>query len=571
MRKYAGYFFIVIIFFVLKVNGQVQLIDNNKIINASEQDYFYVYTEAIKLSLFGDYIRSLSLFNECLKIKPNSAAVHFQISQIYYKAGDIQKAKANVLLASKYDSENIWYIQLLADIYELQAKYDSSIIMYKKIIERSPDNPDILMKIATLYETEKKYKEAMKYLDSIDKIFGNSKEVAIIRYRIYEKQSKSEKAYDQLKFALNLGDDEYSLNGMMAEFYHKNKMQDSAQVYYSKIYPDYKEDPLVVFSISEFLMDEGNYDSTRTILIDWIKSKSINNALKNKYIYGIFQEDSKFQKYKPILDTVLSVYYDRNIEDIAVNSIFADIEFKLGNFRKSATALKRIISLDRNSYPAYEQLIYCENITGNEDSVIKYSEMALINFKEISVPYLFYGSALLKKENYNEAIEVLNKGLAYVNESDLRVQFYSLLAECYNENMQYENSDFYYNAAIKLDEENNGIKNNYAYYLALRKERLNFAKKLSKQTLKIEPKNSTYLDTYGWILFMQEKYKTAERYIKRAISNGGNSDNAILLHYSDIQLKLNLKEEAIETLNEALKFSNQEESDDIKKRIKELK
>jgi tetratricopeptide (TPR) repeat protein len=571
MRRCISYLFITFILTVTYTNGQVQLMNNNKIVNVTEQDYYYVYTEAVKIGLFGDYIRALSLFNECLKIKPYSAAVHFQISQIYYKAGDLKKAKYHSLLASKYNSENNWYLQFLAEIYELQENFDSSIFIYNKIEENNKENPSIILKLAALYETEKKYFEALKCLENIDKIIGNSKEVAIMRYRIYEKQNQSVKAYDQLKLALSMDDEDYSINGMMAEFYNKNNRRDSAYFFYSKIYPDYKEDPLVVFSLSEFLMEENNYDSTKAILIDWIANKTVSNNLKNKYIYGLLQEEKKFEKYRPVLDTILNVYYKKNNEDITVSSIYADIEFRLGNYRKSANALKKILSVDKRNYLVYEQLIYCENFIGTEDSVIKYAGQAILLFKEIPIPYLFYGSALVKKGNYDEAIEILAKGIEFVQDSSLKVNFYSLMAESYNGNLQYENSDFYYDSAILLDENNNGVKNNYAYYLAVRKERLNFAKTLSKQTLKTEPRNPTFLDTYGWILFMQERYRAAERYIKMALIYGGDSDSTILLHYSEIQRMLDRKLEAIETLKEALKYSGEEESEVIKKKLSELK
>ena len=50
----------------------------------------------------------------------------------------------------------------------------------------------------------------------------------------------------------------------------------------------------------------------------------------------------------------------------------------------------------------------------------------------------------------------------------------------------------------------------------------------------MEPGNSTYLDTYAWVLFMKERYLEAKYIIERAIDNGGDVNDVIVEHYGDI-------------------------------------
>ena len=59
---------------------------------------------------------------------------------------------------------------------------------------------------------------------------------------------------------------------------------------------------------------------------------------------------------------------------------------------------------------------------------------------------------------------------------------------------------------------------------------------MSYKTVKAEPKNSTYLDTFAWILFMQERYAEAKIYIDQALQNKDDSlDNSVILeHAGDI-------------------------------------
>jgi hypothetical protein len=58
---------------------------------------------------------------------------------------------------------------------------------------------------------------------------------------------------------------------------------------------------------------------------------------------------------------------------------------------------------------------------------------------------------------------------------------------------------------------------------------------MSAKTVELEPKNSTYLDTYAWILYQQESYTLAKFYIERAVDNLSNEEEhgVVLEHYGD--------------------------------------
>jgi hypothetical protein len=45
------------------------------------------------------------------------------------------------------------------------------------------------------------------------------------------------------------------------------------------------------------------------------------------------------------------------------------------------------------------------------------------------------------------------------------------------------------------------------------------AEQMSRKTIEAEPDNSTYLDTYAWILHLQNQDFLAQYYIQKAIEN----------------------------------------------------
>ncbi len=66
------------------------------------------------------------------------------------------------------------------------------------------------------------------------------------------------------------------------------------------------------------------------------------------------------------------------------------------------------------------------------------------------------------------------------------------------------------------------------------------------QVIKIEPNNSTYLDTYAWIYFVKGKYLMAKTYIEKAIENDKTNSSELVDHYGDILYMTGDKEKALE-------------------------
>ena len=99
-----------------------------------------------------------------------------------------------------------------------------------------------------------------------------------------------------------------------------------------------------------------------------------------------------------------------------------------------------------------------------------------------------------------------------------------------------------YEQALKLDPEYCPVLNNYAYFLCLRKCRLRKAEKMSLITVTKEPDNPTYLDTYGWILYLRGKAEKAKPVFKHAMLYGGKDSAVVLMHYSLVLEKLGEKD-----------------------------
>lgn len=81
-----------------------------------------------------------------------------------------------------------------------------------------------------------------------------------------------------------------------------------------------------------------------------------------------------------------------------------------------------------------------------------------------------------------------------------------------------------YERILEIDPYHLEVLNDYAYLLATQGGDLNKAERMSAITIREEPNNAAYLDTYGWILHLKGENELAQFYLVRALRNAENED-----------------------------------------------
>jgi len=69
------------------------------------------------------------------------------------------------------------------------------------------------------------------------------------------------------------------------------------------------------------------------------------------------------------------------------------------------------------------------------------------------------------------------------------------------------------------------VLNNYAYHLATHGGDLTKAEQMSAVTIREQPNNPVYLDTYGWILHLKGQDELAKFYLNKALWNAQKTGN----------------------------------------------
>jgi len=169
----------------------------------------------------------------------------------------------------------------------------------------------------------------------------------------------------------------------------------------------------------------------------------------------------------------------------------------------------------------------------------------------------------------NDQPEMAEKWLSEATNAPARRNFrsivYGSLGDVKTDLDKWEEAVEAYETALRLDSNNHNAMNNYAYYLSVRGERLDYAQQMAERAIALEPVNAAYLDTIGWIHFKKGNYEDARKYIKMSIETGDASAE-VYEHMGDVYKALDDEEEARNWWKRALEMDP--ERDYLEERIR---
>jgi Tfp pilus assembly protein PilF len=233
---------------------------------------------------------------------------------------------------------------------------------------------------------------------------------------------------------------------------------------------------------------------------------------------------------------------------------------------------KRSLALKPSNFNVWQSLLNNYLEKQDADSLVKYSEKAMRVFPNQAQVHYYNSIGHMNRKEYPAAIKAINRAIDMQPENNKQalVQMYSLLADLYHSNKQDELSDKTFDKILMILPNDASALNNYSYFLSERGIRLDDAERMSKMSLEINPREATFLDTYGWILYKKGNYEKAKEYIQQAVDKAGVKADATLYdHLGNVYYKLNDKVKALQYW----KIAKEKGSDDqwLDKKIQEGK
>lgn len=540
---------------------------------AASDEYFF---NGIKAMLLGNNSEMYNNFIKFTKIQPNYAVGHYHLANYWASEGKFGKAKKEIDIATQLAPDNIWYKEKKAVILAQNGDIRKSAELFGELAKMAKDPRQYLMYQIYQYERVGEINKALKILDTLEIVLDEDDNEAIIysRYQFYINQRKYDSVIVNLKKLVEIDPYNEGYSITLAELYMKENKDTAAalEIYQNglKRFPNNK-----AYHISLIRLYKLAGDSIKMYqhYNDVIESKHLKVEDKISLLYPIIDfentDTNAFFNSKGFLFT--KQLAEQKPEDFLALIFYADI---LSQFDKTDEALvmyKKAINIDATNIAPYQLIIATYLQKENYDSLIYFADKTTKQFPDEIIPYFYKGIGYLQQKKYNEAINVFNKAVKIENtNNNLRSAIYTSLADAYQELKNYQISDSCYEAALEIDAGNATALNNYAYYLSKRNKDIDRAERMSAKSLKLQPEQSSFLDTYGWIKYKQGEYEIAKSYVAKAIELTEEDDRAVLYeHLGDIEYKLGNTKKALELWNEALSLDGTSEL--LRKKVKDEK
>lgn len=571
MYNKVGYFFIFAFLWACSPAEKVQ--QTQPKVELSEKDeiaFGNAYMEGAKAKILGNFETAKQHFKNALNINPQSAAAHYELGLTYNQLDELNEAFQEFEMAAQLEPDNYWYKLSYASFLESQGQVNKAVDVFKELVEMKPNQIELKYELSKLLLGQKKYKESIYYLNEIEKEVGVNEEITFLKQRIHLANDDVDAAANELKKLIESNPTEIRYYGVLADIYMTNGRKKEAFKVYQQMEELEEDNYLVQFSLAEYYRAEGEREKYFDAIQKAFASPEMSIDDKIKYILSFYQVDSKDQERKAEGIALCRNVVKAHPSNAKSHALLADFLYFDNQNEAAKQQYIETIELDSSRFPVWNQLLIILSETNDQEKLIDYGQRAVNLFPNQPTVYLLYALGLSSDKQHNEAIEYLELGKDLVLENNaLKSQFYSSLGDSYHELGQHAESDKNYEKALSLDPNNVYVLNNYSYYLSLRKDSLEKAKKMSKRSNDLAPGQPSFLDTYAWILYQLGEFEEANEWIDKALKADGERSGVLLEHKGDILFQLGNKEQAMDFWKRAEAAGDA--SENIKRKIEEGK
>lgn len=498
-------------------------------------DYFYM--EAEKCRLADDYSSAMDLYRHCLDINPEAPEALYNMGLIHLYLRQDSIGTTYIRQAVERDANNPYYLETLASLYLGKRDAEAAIPVLEKMASLQSRRSDVLSQLASLYRSTGENDKAIGALNRIEVLEGISPQVSFEKFSVYQEKEEPDSAFMQLQALCDDSPHDMNLRVMVGNQYMKAGDTIQALKIYDEVRHREPSNKSLQLAMLDYYRDMGQdslYNLKRDSLLFCSDDDSqLRAVLLRSYIADVQRDSAYAPQLVAAFDTLLA--RPQHGTDVLMVKAAYQAYAKQPKEEICAT-LRAMLEVDPGNQTALSQLLqyYAE---ADDDKGVEDICRRGLNYHPEEIAYSYYlGLALTQQKKLPEAIEVFQQGIRVRTEEVspyLLSNVFATLGDIYFQLKREQEAFAAYDSALVYRDDNVMCLNNYAYYLSLKGEQLDRAEEMSYRTIRIEPTNKTYLDTYAWILFMKGEYEEARNYMDKVVDPSKSDEE--LLSDEDIQ------------------------------------
>jgi tetratricopeptide (TPR) repeat protein len=504
----------------------------------------------------GNNDAAFDLLQHCITLRPDAAEAHYFLAQYYQLMKKDSLAQQYFLKAAELEPDNPTFLETVAHSYITRQDFAKAITIIERLYELDKSREELLEMLYELYQQIDENEKAIETLNRMEAAEGKSERLAYAKSEIYTKMGNKQAAIAEMETLARQYPNDLNYKGMYADMLLRNDEEERALVLYDEILAEEPDNTRAQVSLRSYYRVHGEAEKvdsmTERILLN-------RNTTTEQRIYLMRQMVADSEHTDGDSTRILSMFRkmlaqpQQNADIASLCAAYMDLKQMP---RDSVRAmLQTVLRIAPDNAAARLQLVsFAWERKDHNDVIALCQEARQYNPEEMAF-YYYQGMAYYQQDNCDEALRAFQNGIGVINQDsnpDIVSDFYAVMGDLLHQKGMAREAFEAYDSCLQWKDNNIMCLNNYAYYLSELGEQLDRAEQMSYKTVKADPKNATYLDTYAWILFMQKRYAEARVYIDQALQNDADSNAVIVEHAGDIYIQNEQPERAVELWQQAL-------------------
>ena len=537
-----------------------------------QRKYDYFFLEAMRLKEKKDYASAFGLLQHCLDIHPNAASALYEVSQYYMFLRQVPQGQEALEKAVASAPDNYWYSQGLASLYQQQNELDKAITLLEQMAVRFPGKQDPLFNLLDLYGRQEKYDEVISTLNRLEKHMGKNEQLSMEKFRIYLQMKDDKKAFQEIESLVQEYPMDMRYQVILGDVYLQNGKKQEAYDVYQKVLAAEPDNPMAIFSMASYYKQTGQEGLYQQQLDTLLLNKKVTPDTKVNVMRQMIVENEQADKDSTQIIALFDRIMKQEQDDPQIPMLYAQYLLSKNMEAESVPVLEQVVDLDPTNKAARMMLVGPAVRKEDYKQIIKVCEPGIEATPDALEFYYYLAIAYNQAEQPDSVVSICKRALEHTtadSKKEVVSDFYSILGDMYHTQKQMKEAYAAYDSALVYNPSNIGALNNYAYYLSVERRDLDKAEEMSYKTVKAEPNNATYLDTYAWILFEKGNYAEARIYIDNAMKSDDEKSDVIVEHCGDIYYMTGDVDGALSYWKKALEMGS--ESKTLKQKIEKKK
>ena len=519
-----------------------------------QRKYDYFFLEASRLKMQNDYGAAFDLLQHCLTINPNASSALYEISQYYMFLKQVPQGQAALEKAVENDPDNYWYSQGLANLYQQQNE-----------MQKATD-------LLEIYNRLEEYDNVITTLNRLEEKMGKNEQLSMEKFRIYLQMKDNQSAFREIESLVEEYPMDMRYQVVLGDVYMQNGKKDEAYNMYKKVLATEPDNAMAMYSLASYYEQTGQKELYEQQLDTLLLNKKVPSDTKLNVMRQFVVENERAGKDSTRVISLFDRILEQDQDDAQMPMLYAQYLLSKGMNKETMPVLEQVLNIDPTNTAARMTLLGEAIRKEDYKEVIRLCEAGVESNPDMLEFYFYLAIAYNQAERADDALAVCQKALENITEKSKKEvvsDFYAIMGDIYHTKKMNAEAYAAYDSALVYNSANIGAMNNYAYYLSLERRDLDKAEEMSYKTVKAEPNNSTYLDTYAWILFEKGNYAEARLYIDDAMKNEGDKSDTIVEHCGDIYYMTGDVDGALKYWKQAREMGS--ESKTLKKKIEKKK